>query len=192
MELDPYYGKYMGVEGGGYVTTHHVGIIPMTRLGLSVMNETNITTGGFYNSYMNQTTLPLYLTGYQAAYGDSHLLSFGELVSNATSDTITAPGCGDWKGGSIGWAWYQTKITLLSEVQVYGSRVWGGGYDIGEACSQLAAFRMNAQLIHNNHGSCWLRAVASSTAFAVAYYGGNAHLHNASLEVCVRPLLLLC
>ena len=155
------------------------------------MNSENITTGGFYNSYMYNTTLPKYLTGYKNAYGSSHILSFGHLISDVTKDDITAPGCGNWKGGSIDWSWYTTQITLMSEVHVYGSRIWGGGYDQGEACSQLAAFKHNAQLIHFQNGSFWLRAVTGNSNFAGASSDGHATSNGASYVLFVRPLVLI-
>ena len=187
-ELDPYYGKW---DGSKYITTHHVGIIPLQHLGLASMNSENITTGGFKSSQMLTTTLPKYLTGYENAYGKNHLLDFAHLITNSVDTEITSPGCSAWKGGSIGWGWIKTKITLMSEVQVYGSRVWGGGYDIGEAYKQLAVFRLNPQLIHFQNGTFWLRAVASSTNFAYSFGYGNAYGTNASHRLFVRPLLLL-
>ena len=186
---DPYYKKWNGKDG--YINTHHVGFIPWTALGTSCMNQTNTTEGGFKGSYMYNTTLPKYLTGYKNAYGSGHFLTFGNLITTGISSTAPAPGCTSWTGVANAWEWYQTQITLLSEVQVYGSRVWGGAYDVGEGNSQLAAFRFDQRVVNFNIAHCWLRAVTSPTAFANADSTGDAATWGASNLACVRPLLLL-
>ena len=188
-ECDPYLGKWNG--SNAYNTTHHVAIVPYDHLGTSYMNSTNTSEGGFVGSYLYNTTLPKYLTGYKNAYGSGHFLTFGSLLTKTVNKTATAPGCTAWTGVATDWAWYQVQITLLSEVQAYGSRVWGGSYDVGEGNSQLAAFRLNQQLLHFKNGAWWLRAVTSSTYFARATSYGDAGAWSASLVRFVRPLLLL-
>ena len=188
-ECDPYLGKYNG--GGDYNKSHHVAIVPYTHLGTSCMNPTNTTEGGFVGSYMWKTILPKYLAGYKNAYGNDRLETFGNLLTNMTNTSVPAPGCTAWTGVSVNWDWYQTKITLLSEVQVYGSSIWGGGYDTGEANSQLAAFRLCQRLNNFHNGNFWLRAVSDITGFAYVGYGGSASSSGASYVIFVRPLLLL-
>ena len=197
VDLDPYYGKYnpaLNNGSGGYINQHHVGIIPYNRLGTAVrMNPSNITTGGFHGSEMYTTTLPKYLTAYRNAYGSSHFLQFGNLISNATDTNIVSPGCGSWKGGSTDWNWYATYITLMSEVQVYGSAVWSGGYDIGEACTHLRGFALYPALQNYQNTDFWLRGVASATGFSCSGAYGIAGTYGASESrwVYCRPLLLL-
>ena len=189
VECDPYLGK--GDGNNSFITQHHVAVVPYEHLGTSYMNAANTSEGGFVNSYLYKTTLPKYLAGYKNAYGAGHILTFGSLLSNKTNATAVAPGCTAWTGIAIDWAWYSVQITLLSEVQVYGSRVWGGSYDVGEANSQLAAFRLNQQLLHFKNGTFWLRAVTSLTHFAHAGSYGDAGNWHASNVRFVRPLLLL-
>ena len=197
VDLDSYYGKYnpaLNNGSGGYINQHHVGIIPYNRLGTAVrMNSTNTTTGGFKGSEMYTTTLPKYLTAYKNAYGSSHFLQFGNLISDSVDSNIVSPGCGSWKGGSTSWNWYATYITLMSEVQVYGSRVWSGAYDIGEACTHLRGFALYPALQNYQNTSFWLRGVASSTGFALSGDHGYAGAYGASQSTWVwcRPLLLL-
>ena len=188
IDCDPYYGKW---NGTAQIKTHHVGLVPWTSIGESCMNQSSTTVGGFHGSYMYTKTLPKYLTGYKSAYGDSHFLLFGNNVSTAISSTAVGPGCTAWTGVANDWKWYATYITLLSEVQVYGSRVWGGAYDVGEGNSQLAAFRLNQSVRNFNSAHFWLRAIAGSTTFALAASSGDAATRDASLTACVRPLLLL-
>ena len=183
MSLDPYYGKNNG--SGEFITTHHVALIPYNRIGISKMNSTNIVTGGYYSSYMRNTTLPKYLTGYKNAYGSSHFLTFGELISNrvGTSGTLD--------GRSTGWTWCVTQITLMGEIQVYGSTIFSSEYDIGEACTQLEAFRLNPILQQFDHGGFWLRGVANTVSFSEASGNGNSDASGATNTYRVRPLFLL-
>ena len=197
VDLDPYYGKYnpaLNNGSGGYINQHHVGIIPFDRLGKPVrMNPSDITTGGFHGSEMYTTTLPKYLTAYRNAYGSSHFLQFGNLISNKTDSTIVSHGCGSWRGGSTGWDWYTTYITLMSDVQVYGNAVCSGVYDIGEACTHLRGFSLYPALQNYQNTPFWLRSVADTTSFAVSDDYGSAITYGAlqSNSSYCRPLLLL-
>jgi len=187
-ECDPYYSKW---SGSAYITTHHVGIIPFDHLGSAEMNTTNTTVGGFEGSAMWTTTLPEYLTGYEDAYGESHLLDFGFLMT----ESINSSGYnkfGSAGGCSSGWEWVNTKIALMSENQVYGGQVWSSsGYDTGEAQTQLACFKLRPELTTYKTSWWWLRGVASAADFCLAANGGRAYCNGASCSYGVRPLLLL-
>ena len=187
VSLDPYYGKW---NGSSYITTHHVGIVPFTLLGTSYMNSTNITTGGFKSTYMHNTTLPKYLTGYKNAYGASHFLTFGELISNNANENVPAPAT-DGLGRTNSWEWVITQITLLSEVQVYGCMVFSSAYDVGEACKQLEAFQYNHELQTFRTGHSWLRGVVNVNSFTASGYDGKPDAVMAGFSLYVRPLLLL-
>lgn len=194
VELDPYYGKWNGSKG--YINTHHVAIIPYEILGESYMNDYDenshgTTAGGFRKSYMLNVTLPKYLTGYSDAYGSSHLLSFGHLISNNVSTTANSPSNPSQKGCSINNGWSQTKITLMTENHVYGNCSWGTSFDIGEGCKQLAAFQHCQELMHFLNGDFWLRSVANTRDFVAAGNRGFSYKQESAAPLFVRPLLLL-
>ena len=174
-------------------TTHHVLVFPRAHIGNKPMNATNITTGGFVGSVMWTTTLPLYATGIKAAFGADHVLSHRELLSNAESDTIASGAGAGWNGATTGWSWYDVTVNLFNEPMVYGGRVFSSSFfDVGDCNTQIAAMRHNKSLSFDRSYWCWLRAVASSSNFAIADYRGYANGSAASTSGGgVRPYFLL-
>ena len=175
-------------KGDTEMTKHHLALIPKTNLLTSYMNATNDTTGAYYNSYMHQTVIPQVNTAMANILG-SHLLERRALLANAmTKDIASGAGAG-WTGASSGWAWYTVKSCLLSEVAVYGSKVFSSSfYDVGEDCERLPIFQFKGHSYTRQW--FWLRAVASSSVFANADGNGNASSGNASNSGGgVRPLI---
>ena len=175
-------------KGDTEMTKHHLALIPKTNLLTSYMNATNDTTGAYYNSYMHQTVIPQVNTAMANILG-SHLLERRALLANAmTKDIASGAGAG-WTGASSGWAWYTVKSCLLSEVAVYGSKVFSSSfYDVGEDCERLPIFQFKGHSYTRQW--FWLRAVASSSVFANADGNGNATGINASTSSGgVRPLI---
>jgi hypothetical protein len=75
---------------------------------------------------------------------------------------------------------------------VYGGMVVSSSlYDVSECTKQLAAFKLNYGLRCSERQEWWLRAVAHSGAFALAYSGGYAYDRKASDAYGVRPYFLL-
>ena len=174
-------------KGDTEMTKHHLALIPKTNLLTSYMNATNDTTGAYYNSYMHQTVIPKVDTAMANILG-SHLLERRALLANAmTKDIASGAGAG-WTGASSGWAWYTVKSCLLSEVAVYGSKVFSSSfYDVGEDCERLPIFQFKGHSYTRQW--FWLKAVASSSDFADAYYGGYAATNASTSYGGVRPLI---
>ena len=145
----------------------------------SYMNSTNVTTGGYQGSYMHNTILPAIASKLNNVLS-THMIERSILTSNAVTN-----------GASSSWSWENQKLSLLSEVQVYGSVVWGSsGYDVGEACNKLPIFNyVNHVAFSRSH--FWLRAVTSASRFASAGTDGNATDGSASDVIWVRPLLYI-
>ena len=174
---------------GDTVSGYGITMIPIEPLFNAQMNSSNTTAGGYYGSAMRTSTLPTVATNLKKVLG-SHLLSRRVLLSNSINSSASSPAGAGWTGTSNGWTWYSEYLTLMSEVQVYGSSVFGGGFDVGEACQKLPIFNF----IHYNEYSrwhFWLRAVASSAYFANAAGSGDADYSFASASSGVRPLLYL-
>ena len=175
-------------KGDTEMTKHHLALIPKTNLLTSYMNATNDTTGAYYNSYMHQTVIPKVDTAMANILG-SHLLERRALLSNAmTKDIASGAGAG-WTGASSGWAWYTVKSCLLSEVAVYGSKVFSSSfYDVGEDCERLPIYQFKGHSYTRQW--FWLRAVASSSYFAGAGNNGDASYGGAgNSNGGVRPLI---
>lgn len=181
--FDTYYQK-----GDTAFTNHHIALIPKTNLLTSKMNDTNDTTGGYYNSYMHQSVIPTIDTNLATILGN-HLLARRALLSNAMNKDLTSGAGAGWMGSTTGWSWYTVKSCLMSEVAVYGSKVFSSSFhDIGEDCERLPIFQFKGH--SHTRQWFWLRAVASASTFAGATAYGNASSSDASNAVGgVRPLI---
>lgn len=181
--FDTYYQK-----GDTAFTNHHLALIPKTNLITSKMNDTNDTTGGYYNSYMHQTVIPAIDTKLATILG-SHLLSRRALLSNTMNKDLASCAGSGWMGCATEWSWYTVKSCLMSEVAVYGSTVFSSSFrDVGEDCERLPIFHFKGHSYTRRW--FWLRAVASSADFAGADGHGNAANDAASSSGGgVRPLI---
>ena len=204
---DLYIGDYVTLKDGTYnkewivaglnynlnrgCQVNHVAMIPRLNLLKSVMNSTNTTTGGYYNSYMNQTTIPTVVTNMKNVLGN-HMLTFRALVSDTVNTSAYSMAGANWKGSVTGtWTWRNFNAILMSEVQVYGSMIWSSSaYDIMSACEQLPYFRYH-RIREDTGADYWLSGVANPTAFAFVSSSGSALYAYASDSHCVRPLILL-
>lgn len=169
--------------GDTELTTHHMLVIPDRSFYNGVMNDTNVTTGGYNGSKMKASGLAKALTIIKQDFGADHILTHKVLLTNAVTN-----------GVSSGWAWYDSQIDLMNEHMVYGSYAWGGGaqngYDTGADKSQLALFQARPDLICNRE-NWWLRDVRSAPTFCVVSGRGSASYWNASFSVGVRPAFLI-
>lgn len=191
-----YYGDTM-------TTTHHVVMVPQDVLDVNIrMNSENTAVGGYVATEMWTTTLPLYVTAIQSAFGTDHVLSHRELLTNSISaDSPSAAGAG-WTGSSNGWKWHSVSANLMNEPMVYGTTVFGSsGYDVGDCNKQLALFKLDTSAaIAGYRGNrmdrkwWWLRTVVSSSRFANAGDYGDAGSADAAYRNAwsgLRPYFLL-
>lgn len=204
---DLYIGDYFKIQDGTYnveweiagfdtylhkgdsdFTTHHIALIPKTNLTTSKMNDTNDTTGAYYNSYMHQSVIPTIDTNLATILGN-HLLARRALLSNAMNKDLTSGAGAGWMGSTTGANWYTVKSCLMSEVAVYGSKVFSSSFhDIGEDCERLPIFQFKGHSYTRQW--FWLRAVASASYFAGANGNGYADGGNASsADGGVRPII---
>lgn len=140
----------------------------------------NDTTGAYANSDMRTTNLTQATNKIITDFGSSHVISYRDVLPNATAD-----------GQASGWAWYDCKVELMSEVMVYGTKVWGNsGYEVGCLNEQFPLFRLNPESIHRRF-AYWLRSVGSATNFANVNSSGNANSNYASYSIGVRPFFFV-
>ena len=191
---DLYIGDYWVIKGVTYriaafdyyyncgdtnFTKHHVVIVPDTSLYKAQMNTSNVTTGGYTGSAMYKSNLAQAKTTIKAAFGSAHVLTKRELLTNAVNGNTPS-----------GWAWFDSDVELMNEVQVYGSVAWGAhdgnGYNVASGDGQFPLFMFDRTKLHNRE-DYWLRDVASATAFSLVDSGGHASGDNASYSFGVRP-----
>ena len=173
---------YYYKTGDTSCTTHHVVIVPDTNLYTHVMNDTNITTGGYIGSKMYTEGLAQAKTQINSAFGSSHILSHRQLLVNAVTN-------GKPSGGS----WYDSTVELMTEQNVYGGKIFGAGND-GSTIpylytidkSQFPLFAHDPSMISNRQWF-WLRDVVSAAYFAYVISSGSAYCDYASADSGVRP-----
>ena len=166
--------------GDTELTRHHMLVFPDKSFYNHVMNSTNVTTGAYYGSNMVSDGLTQALATVKADFGESHVLTYRNLLSNAVSN-----------GASSGWAWYDRQIDLMNECMVCGHAAWAGnGYDVGCDKTQIALFQARPDLIANR-GYWWMRDVASEPRFCDVSWHGGCDASIASGAFGVRPAFLI-
>lgn len=191
---DLYIGDYWVINGVTYriaafdyyyncgdtnFTKHHVVIVPDTSLYKAQMNTSNVTTGGYTGSAMYKSNLAQAKTTIKAAFGSAHVLTKRELLTNAVNGNTPS-----------GWAWFDSDVELMNEVQAYGSVAWGAhdgnGYNVASGDGQFPLFMFDRTKLHNRE-DYWLRDVASAPYFSFVAGNGFATDVNASSSRGVRP-----
>ena len=191
---DLYIGDYWVIKGVTYriaafdyyyncgdtnFTKHHVVIVPDTSLYKAQMNTSNVTTGGYTGSAMYKSNLAQAKTTIKAAFGSAHVLTKRELLTNAVNGNTPS-----------GWAWFDSDVELMNEVQVYGSVAWGAhdgnGYNVVSGDGQFPLFMFDRTKLHNRE-DYWLRDVSSATSFSLVFSYGYASYGYASTSRGVRP-----
>lgn len=191
---DLYIGDYWVINGVTYriaafdyyyncgdtnFTKHHVVIVPDTSLYKAQMNTSNVTTGGYTGSAMYKSNLAQAKTTIKAAFGSAHVLTKRELLTNAVNGNTPS-----------GWAWFDSDVELMNEVQAYGSVAWGAhdgnGYNVASGDGQFPLFMFDRTKLHNRE-DYWLRDVASAPYFSHVSHYGRADADNASDSLGVRP-----
>lgn len=169
--------------GDSDLTTHHVVIVPDSALYNHVMNDSNVTTGGYVGSKMYTEGLNQAKETIKNAFGESNILTHKEYLTNATSNGYASAG-----------AWYESQVELMNENMVYGSAVFRPQNSLGATIpnshfigkSLLPLFQFRPDLI-SNRITYWLRDVVSASLFARVYGIGSTDSNIASYSHGVRP-----
>lgn len=175
---------YLYKTGNSSLDTHHILVVPDAPMYNHVMNDTNTAEGSYVGSKMYKSGLDQALTKIKADFGESHIVTYRNLLVNTVSNGISG-----------GWDWYSRQIDLMNEEMVYGTRTWSqasqNGFDTGANKSQLAAFKHNHSLISSCRSWYWLRAVRTSAGFCRVSGDGGADAAIASASGGVRPWFLI-
>lgn len=182
-DFDTFYAGYDSTYAG--INTHHAAVI-VTGFSNVVWNKTDSTAGGYVASLIHKWLVGSVLPQIETWFGSAKVLSHQKLLTNAIT--------GD---AASGWEWSSQKISLLSENQMYGSKVWGnskaanGGYEPGEAFKHLSVFNhIDANLLFGNN-NIWLRDIASAVWAANLGNFGRASYYVASKTWFAPAALIL-
>lgn len=165
----------------------HLVMIPLDGLGNAYMNATNITTGGYKDSYMNTTVMPAVVTALESAFGANHVLQTREYITNTVTSTVASRAGLGWQGGSTAGEWSDQKAILMTELEAYGATPFSSSaYDNIGLNEQLPGMKLDR--IMNRRFRRWLRSVCYSTSFCVVSAHGLPNHGSASgvLVVCPR------
>lgn len=160
-------------------TDHHAVIVPDTCLYNAKMNTSNVTTGGYVGSAMRKSSLAQAKTTIKVAFGSAHVLTKREMLTNAVNGNTPS-----------GWAWADSDVELMNEVQVYGSIAFGAhdgnGYNVASGRGRFPLFMFDHAKL-NNRENYWLRDVVSASRFSLVSENGSANSYEASSSHGVRP-----
>lgn len=193
---DLYIGDYWTIGGVNYriagfdyylncgdtiCTTHHAVIVPDTCLYNHVMNDSNVTTGGYVGSKMYTEGLESAKTTIKNAFS-GHVLKHRIYLTNAVANGIPSAG-----------AWCDSEVDLMYEEMVYGTGIFRptsdgtnvpANYRVEK--SQLPLFAHEPSRICNR-ATWWLRDVVTASAFARVDLDGTAACSYAPYSRGVRP-----
>lgn len=160
---------------------HHVVIVPDVEIATAMMNNTQ-TTGGaylgsnFYTGGNGNSGRSSAIAVVNNAFGSSHILSHPDLMTNATNPDAAS-----------NFTWANCTVELMSEVMVYGTKIWGnGGYEVGCSKSQLPLFQHDHSKI-GIRSWWWLRSVASRQCFSYVDHDGPTFMADANAAFGIRP-----
>ncbi len=164
----------------------HLVMIPLYGLGNAYMNATNITTGGYKDSYMNTTVMPAVVTALESAFGANHVLQTREYITNTVTSTVASRAGLGWQGGSTAGEWSDQKAILMTELEAYGATPFSSSaYDNIGLDQQLPGMKIDK--IMNRRFHRWLRSVCHSATFCTVNAYGNPLYGHASSVIVVCP-----
>lgn len=166
-------------------TTHHIVVVPDTSLYSAQMNTTDITVNAYWGSAMYTANLDSAKSTINSGFGASHVLNHRILLANTLASGQTTP---------TNWAWYDSTVELMTEMQVCGSRVWGApvnnGFGVGSQNGVFPLFAMRHDMVHIR-SDYWLQDVVSAANFSLVSTNGGAYSYYASTSFGVRPAFCL-
>lgn len=178
--------NYWSNSGDTAFTKPHLVIVPDQTIGNAQMEETSITTNGYFGSAMRQTTIPGVVTTLQDIFG-SALQTHREYLTNASSSASGRPMAGSW---------YDSIADIMQETQVYGGTIFAvhsdgttipipNLYTINK--QQFTLFAMVPKFVNPGRYSYWLRDVVSAADFTRVDNNGRVGHYSASYSIGVRP-----
>ena len=178
-------------KGDTPLTSHHAVIVTDFALTNMSWNPTDTTAGGYQASAVQAYCDGDGCSVVESVFGASHVLTVRDFLSSDMNASAVSPGYSAWQGAASNWEWSSHKVRLMSEVEVYGARLWSGGYDIGTANEQFPLFRLMPQLATGLSYTYWLSGISSETDACHVSNRGCADHDSAHYEYGVRPRFLV-
>ena len=178
-------------KGGPSLTSNHAVIVTDFALTDMHWNPTDTTAGGYQSSAVQAYCDGDGQAAIESVFGAAHVLTVKNPLSTEINATAPSPGYSGWNGVASEWGWYSHKVRLMSEVEVYGAKMFSGGNDIGTANEQFPLFRLMPQLATGIGYYYWLSGIASTTYACCVDGDGCANAHRTSFTAGVRVRFLV-
>ena len=178
-------------KGDTHLTSHHAVIVTDFALTNMGWNPTDTTARGYQGSAVQAYCDEAGQAAIESVFGAAHVLSVRDLLSSAMNASAASPGYSAVPGAASDWGWFSHKVRLMSEVEVFGARMWSGGYDIGTANEQYPLFRLMPQLATGLSYDYWLSGIASAALACLVGNSGYATSDLASHGFGVRTRFLV-
>ena len=178
-------------KGDTPLTSHHAVIVTDFALTNMGWNPTDTTDGGYQSSAIQAYCDGAGQAAIESVFEAAHVFTVRDFLSSETNTSVTSAGYSGWTGMTSAWAWSSHKVRLMSEVEVYGARVWSGGFDVGTANEQFPLFRLMPQLATGLRYSYWLSGVCNTLGACTVAKEGFASLHVTSASFGVRVRFLV-
>ena len=172
----------MNTNYGGYnnlavVNTKHCGIVVDTKSTCQWLSEGTVTnySSSTLHSFLTNTALPNIKSDIATLFGDweSHLLKRTELDNSIGGRGTTFEGLKD------------CLICAMTEVQMYGSRVFGAdGHQTGTGSKALELFRKYRFNEIYGNSAVWLKSLISASD--ACYADGNGCAYHAQVSISLR------
>lgn len=195
---DLYIGDYWVIDGVNYrivdidywyrlgdtsCAKHHVVLMPDRPLYQDVMNDSNVTTGGYMLSKLRTKGLDNAKKTINSAFGAANVLNYRSYLINATTSGYPSAG-----------AWDDSTVEIPNEIMIFGSYIsasvnTGNGAALMDTMDnkQLAGMRMGSALAPARD-NWWIRDIVSSSKFSCFMSNGITHWADASASRGVRPV----
>lgn len=180
LDLDAYYNR-------GYrtvVNKHHIVVVPDYAMDNTPWNSSGNTSGGYPSSTIRSVMEGASVQGkIESFFGSSNLIPMEALLPTGESswNWSQEPSAGGWT----------PKTLPMTEVEVYGSSVFGNGFQTGTGCSQLAGFKLEPRLAVGLRYNYWLMSIFSSSYACHVANVGSAHINGVTDSYGCRPRVLI-
>ena len=178
VDLDAYYNR----GNRTVVNKHHIVVVPDYAMDNTPWNSSGNTNGGYPSSTIRSVMEGASVQGkIESFFGSSNLIPMEALLPTGESDWA-------WSQDFSGWT---PKTLPMTEVEVYGSSVFGNGFQTGTGCSQLAGFKLEPRLAVGMRYDYWLMSIVSSSHVCLVYVAGVATSVDVPRSLGCRPRVLI-
>ena len=159
---------------------------------LTKWNQTQTVEGGYADSNI-LSEITSFVPTLTSIFGDSHVGIFSTRITNTIQDSMSGGGTGIQGITSADGSLLSKKIDLLSETEIFGTRILASGcYDNESIFMHLPLFRLNPELINiqvESQANCdnYLKSIVNNANVVAVEYKGLVVSSSPANSRAVRP-----